>query len=274
MLTPEQIQNLKPGDIIDIRGFVNLPLNNGNILAELRYEFDNRILPAYQRISTEFISLPSEHGTSAPTPKYDPCRKFKKGDIVKTVERWGRKVPDAVGIYGYEVPGGPENKEWVVQEAETSGMVEVLCKIGGEFCIHKLPFFHLELVTPVEEMLPYHIQKAAEFDAWHICNRNNDVIVHFNPDPCNLRMDMAEIEKLAQDQCDYLNERFRDLIGKVIPVEELEPYELVETTDYWSVEKENKELCLFWKKYHHNAKEAAEAEAARLNTEWRKEAEQ
>lgn len=57
----------------------------------------------------------------------------------------------------------------------------------------------------------------------------------------------------------------------VTPVEELEPYRVEESTDYFSVDKGEEELCTYWKYTHPNAKEAAEAECARLNAEHRKE---
>ncbi len=57
----------------------------------------------------------------------------------------------------------------------------------------------------------------------------------------------------------------------VTPVEELEPYSVGETTDYFSVDKDDEELSLYWKDKHPNAKAAAEAECKRLNAEYRKE---
>lgn len=59
----------------------------------------------------------------------------------------------------------------------------------------------------------------------------------------------------------------------VTPVEELEPYEVTESSDYYGVDKDDLEVeaAIFWKKAHPNAKAAAEAECKRLNAEWRKE---
>ena len=57
----------------------------------------------------------------------------------------------------------------------------------------------------------------------------------------------------------------------VTPVEELEPYSVGETTDYFSVDKDNEEVSLYWKARHPHAKEAAEAECKKLNEEYRKE---
>ncbi len=140
-LTEEQLKNLKPGDIIDIRGFVNLPLCNGNILVELRYEFDHRTLPAYQRISTEFISLPPEQ------PKHDPCRLFKEGDIVKRRTVDGRTDPDV-----------PEGINLTVTTGEAKyGNVRVQ-EPNGRSIVTKAVF--LELITPVEELEPYRIGKS------------------------------------------------------------------------------------------------------------------
>ena len=58
---------------------------------------------------------------------------------------------------------------------------------------------------------------------------------------------------------------------KLTPVEELLPYSVEESTDYFSVEKDDAELCLYWKDKHPNPKAAAEAECKRLNEEYRKE---
>lgn len=59
----------------------------------------------------------------------------------------------------------------------------------------------------------------------------------------------------------------------ITPIEELEPYEVTESTDYFAVENRSKgdEAATFWKEWHPNPKEAAEAECARLNAEHRKE---
>ena len=70
------------------------------------------------------------------------------------------------------------------------------------------------------------------------------------------------------DQDFYLDPAYLELFT---PVEELEPYIVGESTDYFSVEKDDEELSLFWKDKHPNAKAAAEAERDRLNAEYRKE---
>lgn len=58
----------------------------------------------------------------------------------------------------------------------------------------------------------------------------------------------------------------------VTPAEELEPYYLTESTDFWGVDKDDLEVeaAVFWKKTHPNAKAAAEAERDRLNDDYRR----
>lgn len=216
MLTEEQIKALKPGDIIDIRGFVNLPLNNGNILAELRYEFDNRILPAYQRISTEFISLPSEQ--EVPTPKYDPTRPFKKGDRAQAVERNGRTLTC--------FPAGRIKVGDIVTVAEDEAgdvFIKVLTEDGHEMMV---PWFMLELITPVEEQEPYYIESET-FD-YEIRNANDDPdigtslafhIMFQDPDESEILRVKSYYESYvysrehaeadAEAECKRLNEEYR-----------------------------------------------------------------
>ena len=98
----------------------------------------------------EQLSLP-------PTPpKHDPCRLFKKGDMVQVVERNGRtltcfpvgriKVGDIV----------------TVAENETGDVfIKVLTEDGHEMMA---PWFMLELVTPVEEQEPY-----IAYENLHVC---------------------------------------------------------------------------------------------------------
>ena len=65
---------------------------------------------------------------------------------------------------------------------------------------------------------------------------------------------------------------FSCFLELITPVEELEPYEVTESTDYFAVAHRvtGDEPANFWKEWHPNPKEAAEAECARLNAEHRK----
>lgn len=54
------------------------------------------------------------------------------------------------------------------------------------------------------------------------------------------------------------------------PAPKREPYRVEESSDYYSVDKGIKEICVYWKDSHPNPKAAAEAECKRLNEEYRK----
>jgi hypothetical protein len=57
----------------------------------------------------------------------------------------------------------------------------------------------------------------------------------------------------------------------VTPVEELEPYKLIDSPNTYNIVRDSAMVMTIHKKSHPNAKAAAEAECARLNAEWRKE---
>ena len=141
------------------------------------------------------VFLPSEPPTLVgSSPKYDPCRKFRKGDIVRAVRRNGRESTSSSVIEDlYE---------------------ETLTVVGGE-------------------------------------DSDNDVLV-----------DTSKGNRFIQFY-------FLEL---VTPVEALEPYSMVDAHTHWDVaDKDMKTVATYSKSYHPHAKEAAEAECARLNAEYRKE---
>ncbi|MBQ2298575.1 MAG: hypothetical protein II278_04255 [Bacteroidaceae bacterium] len=187
-LTQEQVYNLGIGDEIIVHGKCEDVYGDGDIRVNTYWTVAGEKREQSFLVHYSYVSLPPEK------PKYDPCRLFRKGDIVRLKEWNGR------------CPALPE--DWKCD--------------NGLFKVHEDEKFN----SSVE------------------ITRENSKTVYIAP-ICFVEL--------------------------VTPVEELEPYELVETTDYWSVEKENDELCLFWKKHHPHAKEAAEAERDRLNAEYKKE---
>jgi hypothetical protein len=57
----------------------------------------------------------------------------------------------------------------------------------------------------------------------------------------------------------------------VTPVEEIEPYKLIDSPNTYNIVRDSAMVMTIHKKSHPNPKAAAEAECARLNAEWRKE---
>ena len=143
--------------------------------------------------SPAFAEISPENGikNSEPAPKYDPCRLFKKGDLVRVVECKGRIKPYLKNVLGkvYTLDASEADNQIVYIKADDIDLIDVC---------------HLELVSPVEE---------------------------------------------------------------------LEPYEVPESTDYFAVfhRETGGELATFWKEGHPNPAAAAAAECERLNAEDRKE---
>lgn len=191
-MSPEQTKQLKKGDEIFIRStFIKTDIS-GDIEFSVKYR--GRVLVDDSTYSiSENVFLPSDLQQLAEKPKYDPCRPFKKGDKVEYYPRNGRDFFDMPWVY---------DAASVIEDEYRSGMVVVRFTFNyGGPSVHKVPWYYLQLVTPVEEM---------------------------------------------------------------------EPYSVGESTDYFSVDKDDEELCLYWKDKHPHAKKSAEAERDRLNAKHRK----
>ena len=82
----------------------------------------------------------------------------------------------------------------------------------------------------------------------------------------------GNVDIFYKDASDAFSVHFSNL-ELITPIEELEPYEVTESTDYFAVSHRvtGDAVSTFWKEWHPNPKEAAEAERDRLNAEHRKE---
>ena len=85
-------------------------------------------------------------------PKHDPTRLFKNGDRAQVVERNGR-TPTCFPVGRIKVGD-------IVTVAENEAgdvFIKVLTEDGHEMMV---PWFMLELVTPVEELKPYSVEES------------------------------------------------------------------------------------------------------------------
>ena len=206
MLTDKQIKNLKPGDPLIIHGKFDRIFKNGDIGIEVditcgegggvtkdtKYVHPSRVsLPSVKPIEmSNTTKIPEEH------PKYDPCRKFKEGDIVGYHRRFGRDyktVPD---------PGDYKLARVILAEDEESGMVGVEFSetYGGDAVCFSAPWFHLELVTPVEEPEPYSVLESDAFDIV----RDGKVVMTI-PFTVDDYYDFEQAQAAAEDWCKRLN---------------------------------------------------------------------
>jgi hypothetical protein len=154
MLTPEQIQKLKPGDTVLVEAEVSSPLKDGAVVTH------GCITHALH--SSKLYPLPSEHGTSlsrrssvgaeteVPTTKHAPTRLFKNGDVVTPRIYLGRKDK------GLEM-----GEKYIVTADEIAGdMVAIKHHFTLRPDIVQTCF--LELVTPVEDLEPYYVVEYEE----------------------------------------------------------------------------------------------------------------
>lgn len=144
MLTEEQIKNLKTGDSLVVRGTYIKPYCNGDIIIKCNITAGGKLTPDHKCFHPTCVSIPSED------LKYDPCRKFKKGDKVRVVERNGRSPI----LCGAVELGGT----YTVRTDEDDG--DVILDIGyGALGGESIAWTFLELLTPIEELEPYFVQE-------------------------------------------------------------------------------------------------------------------
>lgn len=117
----------------------------------------------------QLLSPENGRKNTAPAPKYDPCRLFRKGDKVRVVERDGRDYIDFdpyTSIQKSEIYTVLENEEEVID----GGCVGI--RIGKGNVEYEIPFYYLELVTPVEELERYVVEPGDV--AWFVVDKKHE----------------------------------------------------------------------------------------------------
>jgi hypothetical protein len=192
MLTPDQVKNLKPGDKLVVQGEFCQAYNNGNILVSLSVQRWETSIREIRSFHPSCVSLPSDSARTfchvvdnMVKPKYDPTRPYQKGDRARVVERNGR-TPTCFPVGRIKV-----GDIVTVAENEAGDMfIKVLTEDGHEMMV---PWFMLDLVTPVEELEPYSIDPT-----------NTNVLFKRGK-----KFATFEDDDEAQEMCDRLNAEHR-----------------------------------------------------------------
>ena len=182
-MTKQQEIQLKKGDEIFVKAVFDCLDTDGD--AYVRFFWTNcRGERIFGNIAVTFDSvfLRSDLQQPAEKPKYDPCRLFREGDIVTPVERDGREVPD----------GAPVGEKCTVVESEKNGIVCIRYDAGSEHYLHDIPYFYLELVTPVEELEPYFLFEDTY--SWQV-KRENKLCCRFGKSTHPHAKEAAEAER-------------------------------------------------------------------------------
>lgn len=187
-------EEIKKGDKVNLTLLVTDIVDFGgekSITAELP---TGRIFMIWQ---SDFEALSPANGTknTEPAPKYEPCRKFRKRDIVEPCK--GREV------YACEWEDCVFHKlegTYEVQADEKEGHVSVIEKETGIECY--VSAFALELVTPVEELERYYIEHDST--GYAILDRQNvGYVAHFK------EVQHPHAKEAAEAERDRLNAEHR-----------------------------------------------------------------
>lgn len=172
----------------------------------------NRLLhrmPAREEDEMELfppITLEDAIKNTGSTPKYDPCRKFREGDIVRLVEWNGRKLWDDIKhlhrIYNekgtFTVHDNEQGKDVVIVPDAYTENVYCVCPA----C--------LELVTPVEELEPFYVCENTESRSFEVRRKEDHKVqaafYYFNKDNAPAKSAAA---KATLEHCDRLNAEYR-----------------------------------------------------------------
>lgn len=187
-MNTEQLKQLKNGDEIFIRATFGKILDDGDVLfTHTQTSLDDEV------VKTEEYTLPGNVILPPSAPKYDPCRRFKKGDKVRSVPYKGRKVALCGSIVTVEE-----------DEMVNENLVSLVDAYGG---IAVVDAAYLELVTPVEELEPYFTKEDREELWWEVWKRDEEVggllVALFSTG------EHPNSKAAAEAECIRLNEEYR-----------------------------------------------------------------
>lgn len=140
-------------------------------------------------------------------PKYDPRRKFRKGDKVRVVEWNGRNpvlpfMDCKVGDIGTVIKA----------EDATSFFVRLQLERGYE---KDMPYCHLELVTPVEELEPYSLHESKFADSFNIVREKMCVMMFpFGSKETGYYRNRLAAKEAAEAECARMNAEYRKEMEK------------------------------------------------------------
>lgn len=206
------IEDIKIGETYNVRmKFADIDAD-GNYCFNM--ETKKHIYRLFNKADVEICVFPMPdpaNGTknTAPAPKYDPCRLFKKGDKVR-LQKWQHRdcafaCKDLMEAYA-------EGRIFEVQFDEREHcMVALRDPENPEHPWH-IPAPYLELVTPVEELEPYYLQEGERSTGWGVWKRNKE------GNAFSLMASFSSAhpysKQAAKAECDRLNAEYRKEMKK------------------------------------------------------------
>ena len=153
MITEEQIKKLKPGDPLTIHGTFERIATDGDICIKVP-------MSLHGVVDNNNVTWAYPSAVAVTKRRYDPCRLFKKGDIVRLTE-WNGRCPALPEDWKFD------NGLFKVHEDEKfNSSVEITRE--NSTAVYIAPICFIELITPVEELQPYSVQDTMNHDGWQI----------------------------------------------------------------------------------------------------------
>ena len=158
----------------------------------------------------DYVALSLENGTknTETTPKYDLCRKFRKGDIVRLREYNGRKPYDF--WYKQVIKNYEAELDTVLEDELDSGNVDIFQDAPIDELTARVHSCHLELVTPVEELEPYSVHESEVIQGFDIVRDKLCVMTFpFGEKENGWYYNRIAALVTAEDECARLNAEYR-----------------------------------------------------------------
>lgn len=137
-----------------------------------------------------------------PEPKYAPDRKFRKGDRVKVVKNKGRRGSHIMNVGTHAI---------VVMDEEELEDVNIKCE-GDSRTDYYIDPAYLELVTPAEELEPYHLNEIFDIDdgkliGYEVARGDTRDSIFYGGE--NHLRTIAKAKAAAEAECARLNAEYR-----------------------------------------------------------------
>ena len=187
-LTQDQLYNLAVGDEVIVHGKCEDICSDGDIRVNSWWTVAGEQREQSFLVHHHYVSLPSKK------PKYDPCRLFRKGDIVRLKE-WNGRCPALPEDWKFD------NGLFQVHADEKFNSSVEITRENSE-SVYIAPICFLELVTPVEELEPYSVKETMSHDGWQIVRDGLPLAIYDSRRHPNAKA-------AAEDECNRLNAEYR-----------------------------------------------------------------
>jgi hypothetical protein len=192
MITEEQIKKLKPGDPLTIHGTFERIATDGDICIKVP-------MSLHGVVDNNNVTWAYPSAVAVTKRRYEPCRLFKKGDVVEPKQVKGR-------VYSKDSKHLIGKKCIVFRDEDEPGYV-VISHEGKNYSINTA---YLELITPVEELKPYSVLETDTINGFDIM-RDGLCVMTFpygSKEAGYYRNELAAKEA-AEIECNRLNNLYK-----------------------------------------------------------------